>query len=234
MDGMGKGTVHYIAFRPEQIKSAIGNSGAFDPANPSIIASRAKRGTGRGVSIPELTKLAAAMGGNIKIAATQADLPESANRFRSEVSTGVRGVFIPKTGEIYLVAENLQNLAEAAFVSMHEGAHRGLRKLFGEELKPVLNRIWMGNKNVRTKTAEYQAKYNIDKMEAIEEVLEEDGIPDADPAVALIAGRIGFASPADVMSSTSWNNLVTICERGVSAKLALNPAGRRADKPTVS
>ena len=30
----------YIAFRPEQIKSAIGNSGAFDPSNPSIIASQ--------------------------------------------------------------------------------------------------------------------------------------------------------------------------------------------------
>lgn len=30
----------YVAFRPEQIKSATGNSGAFDPENPSILASR--------------------------------------------------------------------------------------------------------------------------------------------------------------------------------------------------
>ena len=30
---------HYIAFRPEQIKSAIGNAGTFDPNNPSILAS---------------------------------------------------------------------------------------------------------------------------------------------------------------------------------------------------
>ncbi len=32
--------VTVIAFYPEQIKSAIGNSGAFDPSNPSILASR--------------------------------------------------------------------------------------------------------------------------------------------------------------------------------------------------
>lgn len=30
----------YIAFAPEQIKSATGNSGAFDPSNPSILASQ--------------------------------------------------------------------------------------------------------------------------------------------------------------------------------------------------
>lgn len=36
MDGMRVGTTHYIAFKPEQIKSAIGNVGTFDPQNPDI------------------------------------------------------------------------------------------------------------------------------------------------------------------------------------------------------
>jgi hypothetical protein len=35
-----KGGKNYVAFRPEQIKSATGNSGAFDPANPDIRFSR--------------------------------------------------------------------------------------------------------------------------------------------------------------------------------------------------
>lgn len=35
------GTTEYIAFRPEQIKSAIGNNGDFDPENPNIVFSRA-------------------------------------------------------------------------------------------------------------------------------------------------------------------------------------------------
>ncbi len=39
MEGMSPDTVHYVVFRPEQIKSATGNSGTFDPKNPSILYS---------------------------------------------------------------------------------------------------------------------------------------------------------------------------------------------------
>lgn len=35
----GSGPVQYIVFRPEQIKSAIGNDGSFDPTNPDITRS---------------------------------------------------------------------------------------------------------------------------------------------------------------------------------------------------
>ncbi len=38
---VGNGTTSWVAFRPEQIKSAIGNNGQFDPANPDIRMSRA-------------------------------------------------------------------------------------------------------------------------------------------------------------------------------------------------
>lgn len=37
MSGLAEDTVHYIAFKPTQIKSAIGNKGTFDPSKPSII-----------------------------------------------------------------------------------------------------------------------------------------------------------------------------------------------------
>lgn len=37
MEGMDYGTVHYIAFNPTDIKSAIGNSGSFDKNNPNIL-----------------------------------------------------------------------------------------------------------------------------------------------------------------------------------------------------
>lgn len=40
MRGMDPDTVHYIVFKPTQIKSAIGNRGTYDPKNPSILASR--------------------------------------------------------------------------------------------------------------------------------------------------------------------------------------------------
>lgn len=32
----GRGATHYLAFGPTQVKSAIGNCGAFDPSNPDI------------------------------------------------------------------------------------------------------------------------------------------------------------------------------------------------------
>lgn len=34
-----EGSMSWVAFRPEQIKSAVGNKGAFDPENPSVLAS---------------------------------------------------------------------------------------------------------------------------------------------------------------------------------------------------
>lgn len=37
MEGVTPGTYHYMAFKPEQIKSATGNVGTFDPTDPSIL-----------------------------------------------------------------------------------------------------------------------------------------------------------------------------------------------------
>lgn len=37
MEGMDEKTIHYIAFKPESIKSAIGNQGTFDPNDPNIL-----------------------------------------------------------------------------------------------------------------------------------------------------------------------------------------------------
>jgi len=46
MAGVDYDTQHVIAFKPEQIKSAIGNKGTFDPNNPNIMESReVPRGT---------------------------------------------------------------------------------------------------------------------------------------------------------------------------------------------
>lgn len=50
---------------------------------------------------------------------------------------------------------------------------------------------------------------------ACEEVVERGGIPEEDPAVALISGRISFASPTDCMSNDSWQALVNACRHQV-------------------
>lgn len=46
MDNMAPGTTHYIAFDPTQIKSATGNSGAFDPKSRNIAHQTVKMGEG--------------------------------------------------------------------------------------------------------------------------------------------------------------------------------------------
>jgi len=48
-----KGDIHYIAWFPEQIKSAIGNVGTFDPKNPSILKGVGVGGTGAAMSQEE-------------------------------------------------------------------------------------------------------------------------------------------------------------------------------------
>lgn len=49
---------------------------------------------------------------------------------------------------------------------------------------------------------------------ACEEAIAEGKDPIKDPAVILISGRIGFASPADTMSPETWGKLVWVCESG--------------------
>ncbi len=44
MAGMDADTVHYIAFKPEQVKSAVGNVGTFDPNDPRILYQTEERG----------------------------------------------------------------------------------------------------------------------------------------------------------------------------------------------
>jgi len=43
MEGMNEDTIHYVVFKPTQIKSAIGNRGTFDPNDPVIVRSAIPR-----------------------------------------------------------------------------------------------------------------------------------------------------------------------------------------------
>lgn len=58
-------------------------------------------------------------------------------------------------------------------------------------------------------------------MRACEEALAENKRPETDPAVAIISGRIGFASPADTMSPQNWEQLIEICMNGLDGKIKI-------------
>jgi hypothetical protein len=56
---------------------------------------------------------------------------------------------------------------------------------------------------------------------ACEEVALEGKDPMQDPAVIILAGRVGFASPASTMSKSTWFALVDMCKTGQDVQLAL-------------
>lgn len=59
---------------------------------------------------------------------------------------------------------------------------------------------------------------------ACEEVVSEGKDPMQDPAVILLSGRIGFASPASTMSSKTWYALLDVCKAGKDIQLTLKTA----------
>lgn len=76
MKGVDAGTVHFIAFEPTQLKSATGNGGAFDPANPDITRSAARAPAG--VEIVEVDDGFDAMKDGKRIGRLRDNLPRGA------------------------------------------------------------------------------------------------------------------------------------------------------------
>lgn len=108
----------------------------------------------------------------IKIAKTSDDLPDAARRKFSEVGGGVRGMYLPDADEIWLIEDQIKDAEEAIFVALHEATHRGLAKVFGEDLSPILRQIWATNVGVKRETAEMMREFpDMSREEAIEEVL---------------------------------------------------------------
>lgn len=136
---------------------------------------------------------------SIRVAKSVADLPEHArNWIQSQDAEGVRGIFLPSSDEIWIVADGVSSAEEVLFVAMHEGVHRGLRSLFGADIKPILQQIYNTNPSVRQATKQVQEDFGLDLLDAVEEVL-------ADRAMS------GSAS-----SLNGWDKLVAFIKKWVA------------------
>jgi conjugative element/phage-associated large polyvalent protein/ADP-ribosyltransferase-like protein len=161
-----------------------------------------------GLSVPEVEKhiapLQQAGFKKINVAATQNDLPQKVKeQIKSKNAGNVRGVYLPSTDEIWLVADQLNDATESVMVALHEARHRGLRKMFGSGVDPVMRQIYATNKRVRD-SADRMMKSDKDmsKEEAIEEVLADMPI---DQAKAL----------------NGWKRLVRFIKQWITEKLDL-------------
>ena len=135
----------WVAFRPAQIKSAIGNNGDFDPANPDIRYSRTSdrrqpAAAGRHI-LPQLfdvlTRRANNQFGNVVGVDTVADFEAATGQ---AAPSDARGAFY--NGKTYVIMENIADAKEFAFVLAHERGHEGMAALLGDRLPAVVNRLW--------------------------------------------------------------------------------------------
>ena len=169
----------YVAFKADQIKSAIGNNGNFDPTNPDI---RFREGgvvtnavsQQRFDSIIDATP--ARLGIQVQGVNTVAELSAILGR---ELPLTVKGVYT-KDKQLYIVRENHTDAKDVAFTIAHEQGHQGLDALLGTHLRAATRRMWANGamrKRIKTKMADLnlqtdtEANTTASRALAAEEVL---------------------------------------------------------------
>jgi len=167
----------FIAFRPEQIKSAIGNRGTFDVSDPDIAFSRA--GSGAGIAKRDAQALVAAIR-EANPTAPPIHLVDAVSKAPEALLQDIRDAGAAQDveaayhdGEIYVFYKNIASIERALFVvGRHELRHHGLRSMLGPRLGPVLMRMGMDNaalnRAARAKMADGQAA---DYVTGVEEAL---------------------------------------------------------------
>lgn len=169
----GKTFKAWVAFDPEQIKSAIGNRGTFDPTDPNILYRQGQTG--------ELTQAHAerALEGLVSklpllqptILANASEAPEEIyQQMKDDGALGAKGVYIPSTDRLYLFAENHSSVDDLIKTLLHEGVgHKGLRYLLGERFPEVMRDVYEnGDKIAMAKIAR---KYGLDLKKPADQMI---------------------------------------------------------------
>jgi len=176
-DGGGAESTVYVAFRPEQIKSATGNRGTFSPESADIRYSRGMAGAG-GMALKDVNAVANIFRGRLKglpplhVLETVAKAPEALKRDIRALGGERDTAGAWHNGEVYLFAENLRNPEHAAWVILHEGTHHGLRGMWGRSLDPLLMNLYLRNKSLRQAAEEQRVRNRkLSVVQATEEAL---------------------------------------------------------------
>jgi hypothetical protein len=212
-----------VAFRPEQIKSATGNIGAYDPETADIRYKRATGKVGIGKQAVQDTvdtvKARWANAPEVVVAENMDDpaIPQEVRDHNKEaVAKGAKGSpqgFYYK-GKAYVIADSIGSTNEAVEALMHEAlGHFGLRGVFGPKMETVLRDVIKNRRaEVESKAEQYglDPKNDKDMLEAAEEVLAvmaqtKPGLPFVKRAIAIIRNflrDLGFnikMSDADII-----------------------------------
>lgn len=159
--------ITYVAFSSEQIKSALGNRGTFDPNHPDIRYRKASRGMMRREDVQKRVNEISVRWRN----APEIDVIQSVSEAPFPIAYDAAGVFYQ--GKVILIADNLANLDHSEFVLLHEViGHYGLAGVLGDNLDETMAEIYRSNKAVRMQaTAWMQNTGDFSITTATEEVL---------------------------------------------------------------
>ncbi len=188
------GIVEAVAFRPEQIKSAIGNNGQFDPANPSILKSESapKPKTARltddqvkSAKADAESRVASHWGrsavnklktrGRVEFITKQEVLDQNLGNkeLREDIDT-TDGFYDQKSGIAYVIADSNTPISERPGVFVHELFHANGEKFLGSE---GFTRLKDAFRKLRTRDKEIDAAYKrAEAVNTVAEHLDEEGI----------------------------------------------------------
>ena len=164
-----------VAFSPEQIKSAIGNTGEFSADNPDIRYYRGNRG---GVHADDLAAAVKAL--RAAFPGLQFHPLEQESQAPDELLNAIKAAggdvaAAMHKGEVYLFASSLRDAQDVLNRGIHEAVHVGLARMFGTALDPLLLDIHRSNVKVQLRAARIKAKYRYSMVRSVEEVLADMG-----------------------------------------------------------
>jgi len=101
------------------------------------------------------------------------ELPKELREQAERDGVNPRGVYDPDSQQVFLIADNIPNQAQAAITLAHEAlGHFGLRVVLGKNFNRMMDDLYRTNKMVRDR-ADEKIKEGDDKRTAVEEVLAE-------------------------------------------------------------
>lgn len=174
--GLGR---NYIAFSPNQIKSALENVGTFSSENDDIRYREEEvqsLKTKKVSIVSSVEELADTLHTPIRIVKSAEELPEEdVARKRIENGDGIKGWFDIKSEEMAIYLPNATSVEDARESVFHEVVgHYGLRKLFGEDFNTFLDNVYANVSPEIRKQIVNRAKEQgniLDLREATEEYL---------------------------------------------------------------
>lgn len=172
----------YVTFDPNQVKSAIGNNGEFDPTDTDIRKRLDEKSNPSPLSLDQAEEALAPIRRefdkvNLTVVQSRDDLPDVPATELLRNDPLAKALYDADTGKVYVVSNAHTTPEDVVKSALHEiVAHHGLRQLLGKDMDPLLGEVYLKAKdrermNHILKLYELDPKNAEDRFIAAEEYL---------------------------------------------------------------